>query len=514
MRRATIIAIDGPSGSGKSTAGTGLARGLGYDYINSGSIYRAVALKSMAGHLPADRGEDIARLALDTVFEIKKEQRGWRLLMDGGDVTDRVRAPDVAQASSIISVHPAVRNAVNGAIHGMIRGSTIVEGRDIGTVVFPAADVKFFITASAGARAKRRYEELKAAGIATTYEEVLRETQERDERDAGRATAPLKPAQDAIMVDTTGMTLNGVIMYLYNETRERLSQRYIDRVNDVKFYTTVSAGFCFGVKRAIDIVIRTSRQHRDIYTLGPLIHNPQEIKRLEEMGIKPVEDVSAIPSGTLIYRSHGVTSEEAENAVNKKLNIIDATCPFVTRSQRLVKALTKKGYHIVIVGDANHPEIRSLLSYTQPQRVTVVKTTDELPPLLHVRKLAVLAQTTQSMENFRRIVSALIDNVYELAVYNTICDATKIRQEESARLARLVDVMFVVGGFNSSNTNKLANICKAINPNTHHVEHQDQIKREMLIHAKKVGITAGASTPIWLIKNVLKRLKDMAKDVV
>ncbi len=513
MKKHTIVAIDGPSGSGKSTAAAGLAKSLGYNYINSGGIYRAIALKAIHNNITVNEERLISEITQNTTFDIKKETDNWRIVMDDKDVSDEIKNAHVAQVSSQISVFTGIRNIVNSIIHDMINCNTVVEGRDIGTVVFPSADIKFFLTASSEVRAMRRYEELKSAENDITYEQMLREIEMRDLRDRNREIAPLTPADDAIMLDTTNMDINAVIAFLYNETKTRLSQKYIDTVNGVKFYTTVSAGFCFGVKRAIDIAIKTSKQHHDVYTLGPLIHNPQEVKRLEELGIKPVEDIGTISSGTLVYRSHGVTTEEAKNAAEKGLNIIDATCPFVTRSQKLVRTLTKKGFHVVIVGDAKHPEVKSLLSYAMPHQVTVVKSPEELPPVWNTKKLAVLAQTTQSMENFKKIISVLLDGAYELAIYNTICDATKIRQDESATLAKMVDLMVVIGGFNSSNTNKLANICKAINPNTYHVEHEDQIKKEMLIGAKKVGITAGASTPIWLIKDVLKRLKEISKDL-
>ena len=514
MKKPTIIAIDGPSGSGKSTVSSGLARSLGYNYINSGSLYRAFALKALMNNVPVNDERSLAGLAQNTVLEIRKNGKTWSLFMDNKEVDGELKRADVAQASSQISVFPGIRNIVNSVIHNMVKGNTVVEGRDIGTVVFPSADIKFFITASPEARAARRYEELRAIEPDTTYEYVLSEIRKRDIRDEHRVIAPLKPADEAIIVDTTDKSIDNAIAFLYNETKARLSQKYIDTVHGVQFFTTISAGFCFGVKRAVEIAIKTAKQHKDIYTLGPLIHNPQEVQRLEEIGIRPVEDIDNISSGTLVYRSHGVTTEESGNAGKKGLHIIDATCPFVTRSQKLVKTLTKKGFHVVIIGDAMHPEVKSLLSYALPRQVTVVKSPEELPSLWNIKKLAVLAQTTQSMENFKKVISVLVDNVYELAIYNTICDATKIRQEESAMLAKMVDTMFVIGGFNSSNTNKLANICKAINPKTYHIEHQDQIEQEMLKGAKKVGITAGASTPIWLIKDVLKRLKEISKGLI
>ncbi|MGC8684302.1 MAG: 4-hydroxy-3-methylbut-2-enyl diphosphate reductase [bacterium] len=509
MKNPIIIAIDGPSGSGKSTVSSALAKALGYGYINSGFIYRAIAFKTLYSNIPLDEKERIVELARNTLFAIRQQNGYMRMLVDKIDVTDELKKPDVAQASSKISVFREVRDIVNSILHNMVKTNSVVEGRDIGTVVFPDADVKFFITASPEVRAYRRYEELKGS-TDVTYEQILEEIKLRDQRDQQREIAPMLPAKDAIIVDTTEMPLNAVITFVYNEVKGRLSQKLIDTVNGIEFYITLSAGFCFGVKRAIDIAIKTSKQQKNVYTLGPLIHNPQEVKRLEDMGIKPVEDINEVTAGTLIYRSHGVTAEESQKAIEKGLNIIDATCPFVTRSQKLVRALTRKGFHVVIVGDIKHPEVQSLLSYAKPFSVTVVKNPEELPPAWNIKKIAVLAQTTQSMENFKNIVSKLTDNAFELVVYNTICDATKIRQDESAALAGMVDVMFVVGGFNSSNTNKLANICKTINPKTYHIEYKDQIKKEMLINAKKVGITAGASTPTWLIKDVLKRLKEIA----
>ncbi len=513
MKKTVVIAIDGPSGSGKSTVSIGLAHSLGYNYINSGSLYRAFALKTLDHGVPLHDERAVVDIARGTSFEVRKEGSSWDLLMDGVRINDTIQRMDVAQASSIISVFQGVRDAVNSAVQGMINGNTVIEGRDIGTVVFPSAEVKFFVTASPEVRARRRYEELKKSGTDTSYEKVLSELSQRDARDEQRELSPLRPAADAIIVDTSDMPIDRVTAFLHHETRARLSQRYIGMINGVKLYTTVSAGFCFGVKRAVDIAIKTAKRQNALFTLGPLIHNPQEVRRLEEIGIKAVENINDISSGTLVYRSHGVTREEADTARTKSFNIIDATCPFVTRSQRLVKTLTRKGYHVVIVGDEGHPEVKSLLSYALPHQVTVVKTPEGLPHFGNVKKLAILAQTTQSMENFKKVIAVLADNAYELAVYNTICDATKIRQEESAMLAKMVDVVLVVGGFNSSNTNKLANICKAINPKTYHIEHKDQITREMLMDAKKVGITAGASTPIWLIKETLKRLKEIVRDL-
>ncbi len=511
MKKSVIIAIDGPSGSGKSTISTAVARMLGFNYINSGSLYRAIALKAINSHIAIEDEKSISKTALNTIFEIKRVGNGWVLFMDNKDISLAIKAPEIAQASSQVSTLSGIRDIINKLIKGMIKGNTVVEGRDIGTVVFPDAALKFFLTASVEERAKRRYQELLSSRLGRPYEIIRKEIDDRDMRDTSRDIAPLIPARDAIIVNTDNMSEHDVVIKLYEKVKATLSLKFIDNVNGIELYTTASAGFCFGVKRAIDIAVKTVKQEKEIYTLGPLIHNPQEVKRLEDMGIKPVNDIDTMTHGTLIYRSHGVTTEEHQIAKEKSLKTINATCPFVTRSQRLVKSLTNSGYYVVIVGDANHPEVKSLLSYASGGQVTAVKNAHEISTIGKVKKLAVLAQTTQSMENFKNVISALVDDVYELVIYNTICDATRIRQDEAALLAMAVDVVIVVGGFNSSNTNKLANICKAINLKTYHIEHPVHIKEEMLIDAKKIGITAGASTPIWLIRDVLIRLKKMSR---
>jgi 4-hydroxy-3-methylbut-2-enyl diphosphate reductase len=272
-----------------------------------------------------------------------------------------------------------------------------------------------------------------------------------------------------------------------------------------------SSGFCFGVKRAINMADRcASVCGGDIYTLGPIIHNPQVVKRLEESSrIFAKPGLDDIPSGTVIIRSHGVGLDELNAARDKGLRIVDATCPFVKKAQELVSSLGAEGYTVVVAGEMEHPEVKGLLSYGPPD-IRVADSPEALEGMPRVKKIGVVAQTTLPVEKLEDIVSFCLRKASEIKVYNTICNATSIRQEESAALARKVDAMVVVGGRNSANTRRLAEICRGIQPRTYHIEVAGEIDPALLDGAAVVGVTSGASTPDWVIEDVLERLRSFA----
>lgn len=274
------------------------------------------------------------------------------------------------------------------------------------------------------------------------------------------------------------------------------------------------AGFCFGVKRATQLAFEAADRDGDIYTLGPIIHSPQVVQRLEEMGVKPVDDVSEVESGgTIIIRSHGVAAQELEAAVGANLEVVDATCPFVKKAQEHVATLSREGYDIVVVGDAVHPEVQGIVSYAAG-RVYVVSSGKDVERLPRMAKIGVVAQTTQSFEHLHEVVAACLSRGGETRVYNTICDATAVRQEEAKALAGQVDCMIVIGGFNSANTKRLTQICKELLPRTHHIETACQIDPAWFAGVARVGITAGASTPKWLIDEVTNRISVLHKDKI
>ncbi len=273
------------------------------------------------------------------------------------------------------------------------------------------------------------------------------------------------------------------------------------------------AGFCFGVNRAIETALATVR-NRDgpIYTLGPLIHNPQVVAYLEEMGIKEIGDIEDIHEGTLVIRSHGVDPALLDIAANKGLNIVDATCPYVRRAQVLARDLTEEGYQVVVVGDNNHPEVQGIVGWTGGKAL-VVECPEEVSRLEIKGAVGVVAQTTQPLKNFEAVVMAMRGVFLEIKVCNTICKATAERQLAAQKLARQVDVMVVVGGANSANTRKLAGICRAMGTPSYHVETAKELDAVWFRGLKVAGLTAGASTPDWIIEEVRKRMSEFEEKI-
>jgi len=267
------------------------------------------------------------------------------------------------------------------------------------------------------------------------------------------------------------------------------------------------AGFCFGVKRAINTAFEAAVKG-NVYCLGPLIHNPQEVERLRQSGVRTVEDFSSLNSGEfLIIRSHGVPPKVLAQARDKGLHIIDLTCPFVGKAQRDAEALCRDGYQVVVVGEKQHPEVQSILGYAGDNSV-VIETADDVAGIKFQQRLGVVAQTTQSYGNFSEIVLKLLRLSKELKVFNTICHSTKERQDAARSLAGQVDVMIVVGGRNSANTTRLVSVCRQEGRPTYHIEVADEVQKEWFTGVRKVGVTAGASTPDWVLERVLEKLRN------
>jgi len=269
------------------------------------------------------------------------------------------------------------------------------------------------------------------------------------------------------------------------------------------------AGVCFGVKRAIDTAFKAARNYRShVYTIGPLIHNPQVVKQLTEAGVIVKERIEDIAEGTVIFRSHGVPLHLAEKAREKGFRIVDATCPFVKRAHGFARFLSRKGYLVIVVGDKLHPEVKGLKSYVEGEAM-VVSSPRELADWVGRRKVGVVAQTTQSLENFREIVAICLEKAREVRAYNTICDATALRQREALDLARNVDCMIVIGGHRSANTKRLAKICRRILGDTHHVEGVEELNPSWFSGKGKIGVVGGASTPGWVIEEIVNGMRRM-----
>ena len=273
-----------------------------------------------------------------------------------------------------------------------------------------------------------------------------------------------------------------------------------------KVTTAKSAGFCFGVKRAVDMVYDEAKKGERVYTLGPIIHNQQVVEDLEKKGVKVIDSVNDINNGydaTVIIRSHGVPEKVIKALREKNVNIVDATCPFVLKIHKIVKEASQNGKTIVIIGSDNHPEVEGIKGWCVNEPV-VLESVEEAENYTvdGAKKLCVVSQTTFNYKKFKDIVDILSKKSYDIDVMNTICNATEERQTEAGTIARQSDAMLVIGGKHSSNTQKLYEICRKECENTYFIQTLDDLDLKQLQSFRSVGITAGASTPNNIIKEV------------
>ena len=270
-----------------------------------------------------------------------------------------------------------------------------------------------------------------------------------------------------------------------------------------------SAGFCWGVERALEVARSAAAEARGpINTLGPLIHNPGVIAELHGQGIGVIAAPEEQTSGTVILRSHGVPREIKEQLESSELNVLDATCRFVKSAQEKAAHLKELGYLVLILGERDHPEVLALRSFAGDDSL-VVEDPSDLPAQLPSVRVGVVVQTTQSQERLSDLVAHLAPRTRELLVYNTICSATEQRQAAAMSMADEVDVVIVVGGRNSGNTRRLAELCTDVQPHTYHVESPDELNPDWFAGVKTVGITAGASTPPDQIEVVANRIREI-----
>ncbi|MBL7050320.1 MAG: 4-hydroxy-3-methylbut-2-enyl diphosphate reductase [Nitrospira sp.] len=272
------------------------------------------------------------------------------------------------------------------------------------------------------------------------------------------------------------------------------------------------AGFCFGVERALDITFDLAdKADKGVFTYGPLIHNPQVVGELKRRGIDTITDLHSDKISTLIIRTHGVSPNVNHETKKMGYNVIDATCPFVKKAQHYTEILKDEGYQVLIIGDREHPEVQGLIGFAG-DNVIVVNKHDTIPPLK--KKVGIIAQTTQTLETFRNIVLQVINTARELKIYNTICDSTAQRVKETRNLATNVDLMIVVGGKNSANTNQLAKLSKEVCAKVYHIETANEINKDWLLDVDQIGITGGASTPQWIIDEVVTKIKEISQEVM
>lgn len=272
-----------------------------------------------------------------------------------------------------------------------------------------------------------------------------------------------------------------------------------------------SAGFCFGVKRAVEQVYEQIDTKEPIYTYGPIIHNEEVVRDLEQKGVRVIEsadEVDALTKGTLVIRSHGVSKQVYERLSDSHLNIVDATCPFVKRIHNIVAKESALGTQIIIIGDEGHPEVEGIRGWSETPAIVVGSRSEaENISIENGKKICIVSQTTYSYNKFQELVEIFSQKGYDITVVNTICNATEERQTEAAKIAGMVDAMIVIGGKTSSNSKKLYEICRQKCENTVFIQTVHDLNLDLKGNTRRVGITAGASTP----NNIIEEVQDYVR---
>ena len=275
-----------------------------------------------------------------------------------------------------------------------------------------------------------------------------------------------------------------------------------------------SAGFCFGVKRAVDMVYEEAGKGEKVYTFGPIIHNEEVVSDLKSKGVEvinTIEELSQIKNATVIIRSHGVAKSVYDMLEQQQVRIVDATCPFVKKIHNIVKEHTEQGEDIVIIGNAKHPEVEGIKGWGK-DNVIVIENEEDAEKYVpnEGKKVCIVSQTTFNYKKFQDLVEIISKKMYDIIALNTICNATEVRQTEAMQLAKVSDAMIVIGGKSSSNTQKLYEICKRECKNTYYIQTLVNLDLDAFQSFRSVGITAGASTPNNIIKEVQKACQNKA----
>ena len=557
------IAIDGPAGAGKSTIAKKVAAQLGFIYVDTGAMYRAMALYlTRQGLSPEQSGRKIGNLCGAAEISIEYRDGEQVVLLNGENVNAFLRTEEVSAMASVSSAVPEVRVRLVALQQKLAsEHSVVMDGRDIGTVVLPDAQVKVYLTASAEVRARRRYKENLTAAKAGAQksaddlnpEKIRQDIEERDRRDMTREISPLRQAEDAVLVDSSDMTIDQVAETILNLAAAALGRPVV--------YTAPSAGFCFGVEHAVDAVYQEIERRgaadgagasAPINTFGPIIHNETVVEELQRKGVGIINTAEEArqQGGTVIIRSHGVPKEIYDALMASGAEVVDTTCPFVKKIHEIVYRESRAGKHIVIIGNHGHAETEGTVGWCVPpeetaetaareagadgegpqdagqigrwttesgaahdaakrSNVTVIETVEEARCFDIDRSIpvCVVAQTTFHVSKFEKFVALLKSNGYNIDSNETICSATDERQTQARRLARQADVMIVIGSRGSSNTARLCEICRQECSRTYFIQTVEDLDLKLTGGEKVIGITAGASTPEKIIEEVQSNVR-------
>lgn len=274
----------------------------------------------------------------------------------------------------------------------------------------------------------------------------------------------------------------------------------------MKVFVPPKMGFCFGVRRALRLVEDELRKGEKLYSLGYLIHNPQVVEKLARRGVETVFELSQIKEGTVVIRCHGLSPSLKKQVLKRGLKVMDTTCPYVLRAQKTARFLSREFYTVVVIGLCDHPEVQGIIGNVERGKVYIIRNSQEAENLPFMKKMGVLVQTTETLDNFRNIVKNLVQKTEECRIFNTICKVIIKRRRLVRDLARKVEAMVVVGGRNSANTCQLAEMCRAMGVDTYFVEKGEDLKSAQLKGIEKIGVVGGTSTPEKAVEEIKNEL--------
>lgn len=508
------IAIDGPASSGKSSIANCISERFNFEYINTGLLYRLVTYVSLNENIDFDKDED---LLIEKLKKSKIEIHSDYVIFNGKILNLELRSQEIDSNVSFVAKKIKVRNLVNEILRNIVfEKSVIMDGRDIGTEVLKDADLKFFITADNEVRAKRRYDELVRNGLDVEYDKVLNEIEKRDNIDYNRSESPLKKANDAKIIDTSDMSFSESV----DEVSKVIVEYMIPKMKLKRVRVAENNGFCHGVLRAVNELDKVveSEKCKNVSTLGEIIHNKEVIRYFSKKNVNIVQkddlDKLKFDEDILVVRAHGIPRDIENVLIDKNVEYVDATCGKVKLIHKKVKDYYEQGYDIVIVGNKNHPEIMGANSYCDYNAKFFFG--DKLEGEISSDKVCVLSQTTEKYENFEKAIDLVSQKCKDVVSLNTICDATYLRQRDATELAKNVDYMIIVGDKLSSNSNKLYEVSKKYCEKSIIIERASDLDKEILkdisINGYDVGITSGASTPDWIMKEVILMIENRTEN--
>lgn len=508
------IAIDGPASSGKSSIANCISERFNFEYINTGLLYRLVTYVSLNENIDFDKDED---LLIEKLKKSKIEIHSDYVIFNGKILNLELRSQEIDSNVSFVAKKIKVRNLVNEILRNIVfEKSVIMDGRDIGTEVLKDADLKFFITADSKVRAKRRYDELIRNGLNVEYDKILNEIEKRDNIDYNRSESPLKKANDAKIIDTSNISFSESV----DEVSKVIVEYMIPKMKFRRVRVAENNGFCHGVLRAVNELDRVveSEKCKNVSTLGEIIHNKEVIRYFSKKNVNIIQkddlDKLKFDKDILVVRAHGIPRDVESVLVDNNVEYVDATCGKVKLIHKRVKDYYEKGYDIVIVGNKDHPEIMGANSYCDYNAKFFFG--DKLEGEISSDKACVLSQTTEKYENFEKAIDLVSKKYKDVVSLNTICDATYLRQRDAAELAKNVNYMIIVGDKLSSNSNKLYEVSKKYCEKSIIIERASDLDKKILkdisINGYEVGITSGASTPDWIMKEVILMIENRTEN--